>query len=268
VIGLRRRGATAVPANRGAGGPGHRASHGATNGGTPPAGAPAAHCPGGRQAQFLSSRRTSKFAARGPGRSDSERLTASESESESGGARRCASGSGSPSLGEPESRRPGGVALQAAGPAGRHPSPAAGRADTEDYTLRYIHILVTTDLKNLPATDWDPLVSSCGLSQLNMSQPINSYSRSAGGSRDGYQPIGASRATTGASVPVRTASSVTTGGSGGQVNTQSTAGRQTVEFLAKALQEEQEQRRQKERMLEQLLAEETVIFHASVYYFV
>ncbi len=91
-----------------------------------------------------------------------------------------------------------------------------------------------------------------------MSQPRSSYSRSDTGSRDGYQPLGASRGTTGVSVPIRTAGSVSTAGSGGQLNTQSTAGRQTVEFLAKALQDEQEQRKQKERMLERLLAEETV----------
>ena len=45
----------------------------------------------------------------------------------------------------------------------------------------------------------------------------------------------------------------------GPINTTSTVGRQTVDFLARALQEEQEQRRQKERILEQLLAEESVI---------
>jgi hypothetical protein len=67
-----------------------------------------------------------------------------------------------------------------------------------------------------------------------------------------------SRGGSGISVPVRTASTNLTTAGKGQINTQSTVGRQTVDFLAKALAEEQEQRLRKERILEQLLAEESV----------
>ena len=93
-----------------------------------------------------------------------------------------------------------------------------------------------------------------------MSQPSSEYRGLYTGSSREYdhRQIASSRGATGANVPIRTGSSTLSTAGNGKINTQSTVGRQTVDFLAKALQEEQEQRRQKEKILEQLLAEESV----------